>query len=171
MSVPDLLRDLARCSAQARYAAFVANGVGQPSVRAGLRHQVFLGGDGFAERHIGASAPLDRLREVPRAQRRPLAKPLAAFAAAYPERREAMAQAFRTGVYTMQEIADFIGVHFATVSRAMRWLELGNSADSLLDSGKVTSGCHALDSGRAVGMSERGGSCPLPEPSLARRQE
>jgi putative transposase len=119
-----------RASAQARYAAFVADGVGQRSVWEGLRHQVFLGGEGFAEGHIGASAPRGRLREVPRAQRRPLAKPLAAFSAAYPERREAMARAFGTGVYTMQEIADFFGVHYATVSRAVRWLEAGGASAS-----------------------------------------
>jgi len=31
-----------------------------------------------------------------------------------------MARAFGTGVYSMQEIADFFGVHYATVSRAVR---------------------------------------------------
>jgi hypothetical protein len=47
---------------------------------------------------------------VPRAQRRLLAKPLADFARLYPVRREAMARAFQTGVYSMQEIADYFGV-------------------------------------------------------------
>ena len=41
-----------------------------------------------------------------------------------------MARAFRTGVYTMQEIADFFGVHYATVSRAVRWLETGGASAS-----------------------------------------
>jgi hypothetical protein len=31
---------------------------------------------------------------------------------AYPERGEAMARAFATGVYTMQELAAFFGVHY-----------------------------------------------------------
>jgi transposase len=31
-----------------------------------------------------------------------------------------MARAFATGVYTMQEIAAFFGVHYSTVSRAVR---------------------------------------------------
>jgi DNA-binding MarR family transcriptional regulator len=34
-----------------------------------------------------------------------------------------MAQAFLSGAYTMQEIAGYFGVHYATVSRAVRWLE------------------------------------------------
>ncbi len=112
-----------RSAAQSAYAAFVRQGVGQPSVWEGLRHQVFLGSGAFVERHCAASKPSEPLREVPRAQRRALAKPLADFARRYPDRREAMARAFRTGVYSMQEIADFFRVHYSTVSRAVRWLE------------------------------------------------
>jgi putative transposase len=65
-----------RGRAQAQYCAFVAQGVGQPSIWEGLRHQIFLGSEAFVERLAQASRPLDRLREVPRAQRRPLAQSL-----------------------------------------------------------------------------------------------
>lgn len=34
-----------------------------------------------------------------------------------------MARALRTGVYTMQEIADHFRVHYFTVSRAVHWFE------------------------------------------------
>jgi putative transposase len=112
-----------RSRAQAGYAAFVRQGIGQPSVWEGLRHQVFLGNEAFVERHCDPSKPLERLREVPRAQRRTLAKPLADFARQFPIRDEAMAQAFQTGVYSMKEIADFFSVHYSTVSRAVRRLE------------------------------------------------
>jgi hypothetical protein len=44
-----------------------------------LRHQLFLGGDRFAERLAGTIGPMERLPEVPKAQRRTLAKPLAHF--------------------------------------------------------------------------------------------
>ena len=77
------------------------------------------------EHHCVAAQPPQHLREVPRTQRRPLAKPLADFARRYPDRREAMAPAFQTGVYSMQEIADAFGVHYSTVSRAVRRLEGG----------------------------------------------
>ena len=57
--------------------------------------------------------------------------PLAvAFARRYPVRREAMARAFQTGVYTMQEIADYFGVHYSTVSRAVRRLETGQDSQT-----------------------------------------
>jgi len=117
-----------RSSAQAGYAAFVREGFGQPSIWEGLRHQVFLGSEAFAERHCTPPEPRERLREVPRAQRRALAKSVAEFAHRYPDRREAMARAFQTGVYTMQEVADYFGVHYSTVSRAVRRLETGNAS-------------------------------------------
>jgi putative transposase len=123
-----------RSLAQAGYAAFIRQGIGQPSVWEGLRHQIFLGGEAFVERHGVASKPLERLREVPRAQRRALAEPLAVLAHRYPVRHEAMARAFQSGAYSMQEIADYFGVHYATVSRAVRRLEAGKGSSARLAS-------------------------------------
>ena len=118
-----------RARARAGYAAFVAEGIGQPSIWEGLRHQVLLGSENFVKHIFRSAKPVDRLREVPRAQRRVLAKPLVELAAAYPLRREAMARAFLTGAYTMQEIAEHFRVHYSTVSRAVSWLDrVGTSA-------------------------------------------
>jgi putative transposase len=44
--------------------------------------------------------------------------------------REAMARAFLTGVYTLQEIADAFGVHYCAVTRAVRRLETGGEGAS-----------------------------------------
>ena len=116
-----------RVSSQAGYAAFVAQGTGHPDVWQGLRNQVFLGSDAFVKLHCAPSKPSGRLQEVPRAQRRALAKPLDDFARRYPERREAMAHAYQSGAYSMQEIGDYFGVHYATVSRAVRQLTHGSA--------------------------------------------
>jgi putative transposase len=113
-----------RARAQAQYCAFVAQGVGQPSIWEGLRHPIFLGSEAFVERFAQGNRPLDKLREVPRAQRRPLAQSLGHYERTYLLHREAMARAFLTGVYTMQEIADHFGVHYCTVSRAVRCFEM-----------------------------------------------
>jgi len=50
-----------------------------------------------------------------------------------------MARAFQTGVYSMQEIADAFGVHYSTVSRAVRRLEGGKGlrATNLSDTGML----------------------------------
>jgi putative transposase len=115
-----------RSAAQDGYAAFVRQGIGQRGIWDGLRHQMFLGSEAFVERHRASGKSPQQLREVPRAQRRPFAASLADFSQRYPARREAMARAFQTGVYSMQEIADYFGVHYSTVSRAVRRLECGD---------------------------------------------
>jgi hypothetical protein len=112
-----------RSEASAQYAAFVAEGIGQANLWEGLRHQIFLGSESFVKRFTEDARPVERLREVPRAQRRALAKPLGWFEKTSPVRREAMARSFLCGVYTMKEVADHFDVHYSTVSRAVRWLE------------------------------------------------
>ncbi|MBK1701317.1 helix-turn-helix domain-containing protein, partial [Thiococcus pfennigii] len=54
----------------------------------------------------------------------------------YPNRDEAMARAFATGVYTMQEIAAFFGVHYSTVSRAVRRLKAAPDCNAPATSSK-----------------------------------
>jgi len=66
----------------------------------GLCHRVFLGGERFAGRFVDSGKRGEALREVPQAQRRPLAKPLEWFARDYRDRREAMARAFGAGAST-----------------------------------------------------------------------
>ncbi len=108
---------------RSKYEAFVAEGMQQMPIWDNLRHQIFLGGSEFIERFAEQAHPSINSREVPKKQRQSLVKPLSYFAQAYPVRREAIARAFLTGVYSMQEIADFFGIHYSTVSRAVRWLE------------------------------------------------
>tara|TARA_B100002019_G_scaffold284026_1_gene291164 strand:- start:340 stop:660 length:321 start_codon:yes stop_codon:yes gene_type:complete len=62
---------------------------------------------------------LGDLREVPRLQRRGPARPLADYAWAKNRNQELVA-AYRSGYYTMKQSADYFGVHYATVSRAVR---------------------------------------------------
>ncbi len=124
----------ARAAAQAAYAAFVAEGVGRSSVWDGLRCQVFLGTDGFVERHSALASDPQRFREVPRAQRRGLAKTLSAFGDQSATPREAMAQAFLSGAYTMQKIAEHFGVHYSTVSRAVRRFERADAGSAAPES-------------------------------------
>jgi hypothetical protein len=55
-----------RSAAQAGYAAFVRQGIEQPSVWQALRHQVFLGSEAFAQRHCAPSKPAERPRSSTR---------------------------------------------------------------------------------------------------------
>lgn len=107
-----------------RYIQFVREGLGLPSVWGQLRGQVFLGGDAFLGRMQKLSNQTTNA-EIPRAQRRPLAKPLIHFREKMADPKKAMAAAYASGDYTMQEIADFFHVHYATVSRAVKHHEKG----------------------------------------------
>lgn len=107
-----------RAAAVAQFKDFVRAGVGLPSMWQGLRGQIYLGSDAFVQR---MQALADQsLAEVPRTQRRPMAQPLAHYLAANSERNAAMATAYASGDYTLQAIADAFGVHYATVSRAVK---------------------------------------------------
>ena len=116
-----LLRQFAAdgSAARRRYRRFVAEGRGTASVWEDLRDQIYLGGAAFvADLKAGRQDGGD-LAEVPRAQRA-APPPLASFAAAGADRGAAMAAAYRSGGHTMKAIADHFGVHYTTVSRAVR---------------------------------------------------
>jgi predicted DNA-binding protein YlxM (UPF0122 family) len=57
--------------------------------------------------------------EIPRAQRRAPAKPLAHYTGLRLSREKAMARAYASGDFSMAEVARAFGVHYSTVSRAV----------------------------------------------------
>lgn len=107
-----------------RYAQFVSDGVGVSSPWEGLQHHVFLGDEGFVAQFCNEQS-LELLSEVSKAQRRALASPLHEYKECY-ARNEAMARAYLSGAYTMKEIGGYFGVHYMTVSRAVKsWKDGG----------------------------------------------
>ncbi|MDQ7005515.1 MAG: transposase [Ghiorsea sp.] len=105
---------------RAHYKKFVADGVGQKSVWEGLSQQIYLGADDFIDQ-VKSNLTVDRdLSEIPKMQWKPAAKPLQAYEAETDRRHEAMAMAYLEGGYSMKVIADHFGVHYATVSRAVK---------------------------------------------------
>ena len=105
------------------YIDFVRAGVGLPSLWGELKNQIYLGNEPFVARMQKQVAAMDTLGEVPRAQRRALAKPLSDYAKRHREAKAAMAAAYLSGDYSMKAIAEYFGVHYATVSRAVASLE------------------------------------------------
>ena len=75
---------------------------------------------------IDASRPQ---KEVPIRQRRLVAKALTHFLTNYVDRDQALAEAYRTGAYSMQAIADHFGVGRMTVSRAINRVETNGNAN------------------------------------------
>ena len=127
LAVDGLLRFFGknRSIAVADYRRFVAEGMTAPSPWLDLKNQVYLGSEQFVERMQARIDPARPLREVPQRQRRAVEKPLAHYAEHYPERDQAIAEAYRTGAYSMQAIAEYFGVGRMTVSRVVKRFESG----------------------------------------------
>ena len=104
------------------YRQFVMAGKGLPSALIKTRHQLVLGDDAFVERHRQTHEP-ETLREVSKAHRKSVALTLDEYRALHPNKDEAMARAYLSGAYTMAEIGKFFGMHYMTVSRAVRKFE------------------------------------------------
>ena len=102
---------------------------GGPSVWENLRHQVFLGSADFVaemrERARSEAGRRGSLAEIPKAQWQAPPPPLESFAAGGASREEAMARAYLSGAYSQSSIAAHFGVHYSTVSRAVRRFEKG----------------------------------------------
>lgn len=113
-----------RTRARLKYAEFVMQGEGLPSPLDTVRGQLFLGDDEFVESFTGEQET-EKLREHSRAQRRALASTLEKYQIEANTRDEAMNNAYRSGAYSMREIAEFFGVHYMTVSRAVKKREGG----------------------------------------------
>ncbi len=111
-----------RSKARQIFRQFVLEGKGLPSPLKGTRHQLLLGDDAFVGNHLQSLGD-EKLREVSKAHRKSIALPLKEYQNQYPDRDEAMAQAYLAGAYTMAEIGQYFEVHYMTVSRAVRKYE------------------------------------------------
>ncbi|WP_411860482.1 helix-turn-helix domain-containing protein, partial [Halioxenophilus sp. WMMB6] len=108
---------------QQAYREFVQAGKGQPSPWQNLSNQIYLGSDEFVEEMQNQMDPDQSLQDIPKPQKLGAMKPLEYYQSTYPSRNEAMAQAYRSGHYSLAEVGRYFGVSYATVSRAVKALE------------------------------------------------
>ena len=111
-----------RARAIAKYVAFVHEGATLPSVWSQLQGQIYLGSEAFIEKMQKLVDKKPSLTEIPRAQRRALARALTDFAGGH-ERNEAIALAYLSGQHTMAAIAEHFGIHYTSVSRLVKTYE------------------------------------------------
>lgn len=86
-----------------------------------MKRQVFLGDDGFiamAESQLSSDG--GDLNEIPRTQRRAIAKSLDWYENNTGSRNQRVISAYASGDYSMKQVADWFGVHYSTVSRVVR---------------------------------------------------
>jgi putative transposase len=81
--------------------------------------QIDLGSDRFVEKMQQRIGSDWSLHEIPVQQSRPAVRGLSYYAARYRDWDRAMAAAYRSGTYSMQEIGAYFSVSQMTVSRAV----------------------------------------------------
>lgn len=104
--------------AQARYHTFVLDGLRAPSPWRRLQGQIYLGSEAFCQRFL-VDEPLP---EVPRQQLQPIRPSLSGLFIESGDREQKALEAYRRYGYRMREIAEYVGVHYATISR---WIHIG----------------------------------------------
>lgn len=108
--------------AQATYREFVGAGIKAASPWGQLKGQIYLGSDAFIARYQS-----DRvIREVPRQQTQARRPGLGELFLASRVTARGLRQAYRRYGYRLREIAEHLGVHYATVSRRLKRAEQGD---------------------------------------------
>lgn len=114
--------------AQARYRNFVNKGLADVSPWSSLAGRIFLGSDDFVKQMDSRLEDVKDVMEIPKVERfagRPsLDRLLLDSQPASNQRRcNKIYAACKDHGYTQKEIADFLGVHYATVSRVIKRME------------------------------------------------
>jgi REP element-mobilizing transposase RayT len=112
-----------RASSIPAYKDFVRAGAGMPDPLQSSSDLLVLGDESFKERYLVNSIWQNHSKPA-RSQRRPLSKPLSEYALDF-SRDEAMARAYWSTAFTMQEIARHFGFSARTVSRAVERFKPG----------------------------------------------
>jgi REP element-mobilizing transposase RayT len=111
-----------RSQAARRYQQFVMDGMSLGSPLKKASHQLILGDEIFVRRHRDLFDG-EPLQDVSKAQRRSAALSLDEYRRQFSDRDLAMASAYFSTVYTMEQIGQFFGVSLRSVSRAAQKFE------------------------------------------------
>ncbi|MBW6509663.1 MAG: transposase [Desulfuromonadales bacterium] len=114
--------------AQLRYRRFVNKGLADVSPWSSLAGRIFLGREDFVEQMQSRLGDVKAVMEIPKVERfagRPslnllLLEPQLLSSQ---EKGNKIYAAYKDHGYTQKEIADFLGVHYATISRVIKGLE------------------------------------------------
>ncbi len=112
-----------KSEAQKRYRQFVRKGIQKGSPWVDLQGQVLLGEEDFIEKYKDLLSDKEQVKEIPRPQRyvsRPHLSKLFAKEERATRRNKRMHSAHMKYGYTLKEIADHLGIHYTTVSKAIK---------------------------------------------------
>jgi putative transposase len=109
-----------RKTAIKRYRQFVSEGLKNSSIWHQLSNQVYLGDKAFVDR-VQKYLPNDNGDiQIPKIQRRPVARSLAEYESESDSRNSAIKTAYASGAYSYQDIGSYFGLHFTRVGVIVR---------------------------------------------------
>jgi hypothetical protein len=111
-----------RTVAQKQYRQFVREGIHRETPWNELQGQVLLGEEGFVEKFKDLLEDKRQVKEIPRPQRyvnRPGLDKMFSRQDAKEKRDRGIHAAHMTHGYTLKEIADYLGIHYTTVSKVI----------------------------------------------------
>ena len=109
-----------RVDARRRYSQFVREGLRQESIWVDLRQQIYLGDEKFVRQMQKNSELQGDELTVPQVQRRTPPPSLDVITGKYRSRNDAIVAAYNSGAYSYREIAEYFGLHLATIGRIVR---------------------------------------------------
>ncbi len=117
-----------KTKAERRYKEFVIAGIKEAFPWGELQGQILLGGEGFIEKIKGLITEKEDIKEVPRLQRyagRPLLSEIFEEEKTKDKNRrnKEIYNAHMKFGYTLKEIADYLGIHYTTVSKKINGVE------------------------------------------------
>jgi len=109
-----------RRESEQKYREFVLSGIGEEKIWKDVKGQSILGEDEFIERFINHVKGYEEVKEIPKSQRyigRPGLSELLKGAKRRDEISKKAKEAIEKYGYSQKEVADYLGIHYSTVSR------------------------------------------------------
>ena len=109
-----------RRQSEKKYIEFVMAGIGEEEIWKDVKGQSILGEDEFIERFLNHVKGYEEVKEIPKSQRY-IGRPELAKLLKGAERRKEISKKAKEAVdrygYSQKEVADYLGIHYSTVSR------------------------------------------------------
>jgi len=109
-----------RKTAIRKYMAFVQDGLRRDSIWAQLNNQIYLGDQNFIDslqQHIGEK---EKDLQIPKIQKRSIAKTIQEYAKMSSSRDEAIVKAYDSGAYSYHDLGEYFGLHFTRIGKIVR---------------------------------------------------
>ncbi len=102
------------------YRDFVLEGMKKPELWGELTNQIYLGDESFINEMQSKISSKTNMEEIPGAQTRNVAKPIAYYDSHYVNRDTAICKAYESGAFSMKEIGDYYELHYSRISRIIK---------------------------------------------------